>query len=220
MQKFPFRTIRNIFDERGSKFLRLKRFFLLPKTITLMNKVPITRDFDFSGESDLENAYTQVYDELRRLAAFYMRQERTDHTLQPTALVHEVYLRLADQEKGIFENRTQFISVAAKMMRRILVNHAVARKRQKREGTLVRVTLDRAVDAFAEGELNLLELDEALKNLARLDQRQERVFELRFFGGLSVEETAEVLAISPATVKREWLTAKLFLQRELYNNNT
>jgi RNA polymerase sigma-70 factor, ECF subfamily len=182
-----------------------------------MNKVPITRDFDFSSESGLENVYTQVYDELRRLAAFYMRQERTDHTLQPTALVHEAYLRLVNQENGRFENRTQFISVAAKMMRRILVNHAVARKRQKREGNLVRVTLDRAVDEFAKGELNLLDLDEALKNLARLDERQERVFELRFFGGLSVEETAEILEISAATVKREWLTAKLFLQRELYN---
>jgi len=183
-----------------------------------MSQVPITRDSEFSADSDLESIYPQVYDELRRLAAYYMRQERTDHTLQPTALVHEAFLRLAQQEKGVFINRTQFISIAAKMMRRILVSHAVARQRQKREGTFVRVTLDRAVDAFSEGELNLLDLDEALRGLARLDERQARVFELRFFGGLSVEETAEVFAISPATVKREWQTAKMFLQRELYNN--
>ena len=181
-----------------------------------MTRIPITRDPQISG-GDLENLYTQVYDELRRLAAFYMRQERTDHTLQPTALVHEAFLRLAGQEKGVFENRTQFISVAAKMMRRILINHAVARKRQKREGTLVRVTLDRAVDEFAGSELDLLDLDEALRRLAQLDERQERIFELRFFGGLSIEETAEILQISPATVKREWTTAKLFLQRELFN---
>jgi len=183
-----------------------------------MSQIPITRDPELSTDSDLESIYPQVYDELRRLAAFYMRQERTDHTLQPTALVHEAFLRLAEQKKGVFINRTQFISIAAKMMRRILVNHAVARSRQKREGTFIRITLDRAVDAFAEGELNLLELDEALHNLARLDERQARVFELRFFGGLSVEETAEVFGISPATIKHEWQTEKLFLQRELYNN--
>ncbi len=182
-----------------------------------MNQIPITRNPNLTENADLEDIYPQVYDELRRLASFYMRQERTDHTLQPTALVHEAFLRLSGQEKGTFENRTQFISVAAKMMRRILVNHAVARKRQKREGTFVRVTLDRAVDEFAKGELNLLDLDEALKNLAQLDERQARVFELRFFGGLSVEETAEVLEISPATIKREWQIAKMFLQRELFS---
>lgn len=182
-----------------------------------IDSIPITRDSAVSQDAALENIYPQVYEELRRLAAFYMRQERTDHTLQPTALVHEAFLRLAGQEKGVFTSRAQFISVAAKMMRRILVNHAVARKRQKREGTLVRVTLDRAVDEFASGELNLLDLDEALRRLARLDERQEQIFEVRFFGGLSIEETAEVFCISPATVKREWTTAKLFLQRELYN---
>lgn len=173
---------------------------------------------EIEESAELAEIYPLVYDELRRLARFYMRQERTDHTLQPTALVNEAFLRLAAQEKGTFLNRTQFISIAAQMMRRILVNHAVARQRQKREGTLVRVTLDRAVDAFAEGDLNLLDLDDALHALARLDERQARVFELRFFGGLSVEETAEVLAISPATIKREWSIAKLFLQRELFRN--
>jgi RNA polymerase sigma factor (TIGR02999 family) len=180
-----------------------------------MSLSPITRDADENLE--LDKLYPLVYDELRRLAGYYMRQERTNHTLQPTALVHEAYLRLFEQEKSVFMSRTQFIGMAANMMRRILVNHAVSRNRQKREGSLVRVTLDRAVDAFDEDKLNLLILDEALHDLANLDARQARVFELRFFGGLTIEEVGEVLDISPATVKREWTTAKLFLQRELYN---
>jgi RNA polymerase sigma factor (TIGR02999 family) len=180
-----------------------------------MNQTPVTRDAEVEGNAELDKLYPLVYDELRRLAFYYMRQERTDHTLQPTALVHEAYLRLFQQENGGYLNRTQFISIAANMMRRILVNHAVSRNRQKREGGMLRVTLDRAVDSFEEETLNLLVLDEALKNLARLDERQARIFELRFFGGLSVEETAQVLDVSPATIKREWTIAKLFLQREL-----
>lgn len=170
---------------------------------------------DADQNLELDKLYQLVYDELRRLAAFYMRRERGDHTLQPTALVHEAYLRMFEQEKSIYLNRTQFIGMAANMMRRILVNHAVARKRQKREGSMLRVTLDHAVDAFNEDKLNLLILDEALNDLANLDERQARVFELRFFGGLTIEEVAEVMRISPATVKREWTIAKLFLQREL-----
>jgi RNA polymerase sigma-70 factor (ECF subfamily) len=174
---------------------------------------------DANENLELDKLYPLVYDELRRLAAFYMRQERTDHTLQPTALVHEAYLRLFEQEKSVYMNRTQFIGMAANMMRRILVNHAVSRKRQKREGSQVRVTLDRAVNSFDEDRLNLLILDEALHDLAALDARQARVFELRFFGGLTVEEVAEVMEISPATVKREWTIAKMFLQRELYSRS-
>ncbi len=183
-----------------------------------MDLPPITRDFTESNELDLEGAYSLVYDELRRLAAYYMRRERSNHTLQPTALVHEAYLRLVKQENQVFLNRTQFIALAANMMRRILVNHAVHRSRQKREGELVRVTLDRAVNEFAENELNLIELDEALHNLTKTDERTARVFELRFFGGLTLEEVAEVLEISLATVKREWKIAALYLQRELYKN--
>ena len=182
-----------------------------------MDSIPITRDPNDGQDFELNEVYPLVYDELKRLASFYMRQERTNHTLQPTALVHEAYLRLNEQEKGRYLNRTQFIKIAANMMRRILVNHAVSRNRQKREGHFIRVTLDRAVDAFDENELNLLALDEALHGLARLDERQARIFELRFFGGLTIEETAEVMNISPATVKREWTTAKLYLQRELFN---
>lgn len=182
----------------------------------VMNETPITRDFVSAENLALDDLYPQVYDELRRLAKYYMLRERSDHTLQPTALVNEAYLRLEQQEQGSFLNRTQFISVAANMMRRILVNHAVHRNRKKREGMYVRVTLDRAIDAFAKGELNLLDLDDALVNLARLDERQARIFELRFFGGLTIEEAGEVMALSLATVKREWATAKLFLQRELF----
>ncbi len=172
-----------------------------------------------TGPEDLglAAAYDLVYDELRRLAAYYMRRERSNHTLQPTALVNEAYLRLVKQENQIFVNRTQFICLAANMMRRILVNHAVRRNRQKREGELLQVTLDRAVNEFAEDSLNLLELDEALSKLAALNERQARIFELRFFGGLMIEEAAEVLETSPTTVKRDWQMAKLFLQRELFS---
>ena len=183
--------------------------------LSSISDTPIKRDIDRDSSFQLDEVYTQVYDELRRLARFYMRQERSNHTLQPTALVHEAYLRLEQQEKGVFFSRNQFISVAAKMMRRILVNHAVHRNRLKREGTYLQVTLDRAVDAFREDDLNLLDLERALEALGKLDARQERIFELRFFGGLTIEEIGEVLEISPATVKREWTTAKLFLRRNL-----
>jgi RNA polymerase sigma factor (TIGR02999 family) len=183
-----------------------------------MNNAPPTREVILNDGASLEDIYPQVYDELRRLAQYYMRVERSNHTLQPTALVHEAYLRLALQENGQFVTKTQFVSIAAKMMRRILINHAVHRNRQKREGTYVQVTLDRAVDVFSEVELNLLDLDQALRKLARLDELQARIFELRFFGGLTIEEVAEVVDRSPATVKREWSVAKLFLQRELGRN--
>lgn len=183
-----------------------------------MSETPITRDHGLAGDVRLEDVYPHVYNELRRLAQYYMKQERSNHTLQPTALVHEAYLRLASQESG-FLNKTQFISVAASMMRRILINHAVRRNCQKREGGYMQVTLDRAIDEFSGGRLDLIELDEALRKLTRLDQRQARIFELRFFGGLGIAETAQVLEISDATVKREWATARLFLQRELFANH-
>lgn len=180
-----------------------------------MGNPPITKDAIESGELDLESAYNLVYNELRRLASYYMRQERSNHTLQPTALVNEAYLRLVKQENQVYLNRTQFIALAANMMRRILVNHSKHRNRQKRDGELIRITLDLAVDSFQE-DLSLLELDQALEKLAETDKRTARVFELRFFGGLTIEEAAEVLEISTATVKREWRIAALFLQREMY----
>jgi RNA polymerase sigma-70 factor, ECF subfamily len=155
-----------------------------------------------------------VYDELRRMAARYMRAERTDITLQPTDLVHEAYLRLVDQRDVHWRNRAHFFGVAAQAMRRILVDHARQHRAAKRCGGQ-RVTLDADV-AITEGRsLDLLALDDALARLATLDARQSQVVELRFFGGLDIAHTAEALGVSPATVKRDWLLAKAWLHREL-----
>lgn len=156
-----------------------------------------------------------VYDELRRLAGRYLRRERSDHTLQSTALVHEAYLRLVDQRNVRWQNRAQFFGLAAELIRRILVDHARARQAAKRGGAVYKLTLDEALDASAPRDLDLVRLDDAMKALAELDSQQARVVELRFFAGLTIEETAEVLGISPATVKRDWLVAKAWLRREL-----
>jgi RNA polymerase sigma factor (TIGR02999 family) len=152
-----------------------------------------------------------VYDELRRSAAHYLGRERPDHTLQPTALVHEAYLRLVDQSRVRWQNRAHFFGIAAKLMRQILVDHARANRAAKRGGTAFKLTLDDAAGVCEEGSLDLVALDEALTRLAALDLQQGRIVELRFFGGLTIEEAAEVLQISPATVKREWITAKAWL---------
>jgi RNA polymerase sigma factor (TIGR02999 family) len=155
-----------------------------------------------------------VYGELRRRAGAYLRHERPGHTLQPTALVHEVYLRLVDQKSVRWESRSQFFGLAAQLMRRVLVDHARARSAGKRGGGLMPVTFDEEVAGPGAG-VDVAALDEALLALAALDARQGRVVELRYFGGLSIEETAEVIGISPATVKREWALAKSWLFREL-----
>jgi RNA polymerase sigma factor (TIGR02999 family) len=156
-----------------------------------------------------------VYAELRRKAAAMLRLERPGHTLQPTALVHEAYLRLIDQKRVVWQNRAHFLGLAAEMMRRILVDHARGRKAQKRGGSRTRVTLDEALAASGPREIDLIALDDALNELATLDPRQSRVVELRAFGGLSVEETAEVLEISPATVKRYWSFSRAWLARRM-----
>jgi RNA polymerase sigma factor (TIGR02999 family) len=153
-----------------------------------------------------------VYDELRRLASHYLRRERPDHTLQPTALVHEAYLRLIDQTSIRWQNRAHFFGIAANLMRQILINHAHSRRAAKRGGTAFKLTLDEAAGLSQTREnVDLVALDEALSRLAVLDPQQGRIVELRFFGGLTIEEAAEVLRISPATVKREWTTAKAWL---------
>jgi len=156
-----------------------------------------------------------VYRELRRLAGHYMRDERIGHTLQPTALVHEAYLRLVGQERVEWRNRAHFMAVAAQMMRRILVNYALKRKADKRAGPAAAdvdwFDRDTGVGRFEE----IAAVDEALKRLSQLDPQQGQVVEMRYFGGLTVEETAEVLGVSPRTVKRDWATAKVWLQREL-----
>ena len=156
-----------------------------------------------------------VYGELRRLAQHYLRRERPDHTLQATALVHEAYQRLVDQRAVTWQNRAHFFGVAAQLMRRILVDHARRHHAAKRGGTALKVSLNDVVLAAEERAEDLVALDDALNRLAAMDPRQGRVVELRLFGGLTVEETAEVLRISPATVKREWTTAKAWLSREI-----
>jgi RNA polymerase sigma factor (TIGR02999 family) len=160
-------------------------------------------------------ALPAVYDELRQLAANYLRRERTDHTLQPTALVHESYLRLLNQKTVDWSNRLEFLSIAARMMRRILADHAIARKAEKRGGGAPKVQLDAALDFCNDRAIDVAAVDHALRDLEAMDPRQAHLVELRFFGGLTIDETAEVMAISPATVKREWMTARRWLQREL-----
>jgi RNA polymerase sigma factor (TIGR02999 family) len=154
-----------------------------------------------------------VYDELKRLARHYLRNERPGHTLQSTALVHEAFLRLVQSPLQL-QNRTHFFAVAARLMREILVDHARRRRAAKRDYRC-QITLDRAVALPQKREVDLLALDDALDELSRLDPRQGRIVELRFFGGLSIEETSEILGISPATVKREWATARAWLHREM-----
>ena len=163
----------------------------------------------------LDALLPSVYAELRALAGRYLRSERPDHTLQPTALVHEAYLRLSEQHGVDWRDKSQLFGVAAQMMRRILVNHAEARNASKRGGEVTRVTLDDSVSWGGEPEVDVTALDEALTRLARFDGRQARVVELRFFAGLSIEECGDVLDISPATVKREWTMAKTWLRDEL-----
>lgn len=153
-----------------------------------------------------------VYDDLRRLAAAYLRGERTAHTLQRTALVHEAYLRLRDQQQLQWQDAGHFIGIFARVMRQTLINHAVARRRLKRGGAdAMRLTLD----FYESRKIDVTVLDQALEALEGLDRRQAQIVELRFFGGLTVEEVAKVLDISPATVKRDWTVAKVWLQREL-----
>ncbi|HEY7636381.1 MAG TPA: sigma-70 family RNA polymerase sigma factor [Gemmatimonadales bacterium] len=161
----------------------------------------------------VDQLFPLVYAELRQLAARLLRGERKDHTLQPTALVHEAYLRLVDQRVGTWENRAHFLGVAAQAMRRILLDHARRRRAVKRDGG--RVTLDEELAEVTGPSVDLLEVDAALERLAQLDARQSRVVELRFFGGLNVEETAAVLGVAPVTVKRDWAVARAWLHRAL-----
>ncbi|MGI8837152.1 MAG: sigma-70 family RNA polymerase sigma factor [Pyrinomonadaceae bacterium] len=167
-------------------------------------------------ERALDQLMPLVYAELHRLASAYLSRERSDHTLQPTALVNEAYLRLIDQSSVAWQNRAQFFGIAAQMMRRILVNHARDRHAQKRGGPNAhKLSLTEAVSFFDDRDLNLTVLDETLTRLETFDPQQSRIIELRFFGGLTIEEVAEVIGISPATVKREWRTAKAWLYKEI-----
>jgi RNA polymerase sigma factor (TIGR02999 family) len=163
----------------------------------------------------LDRLLPAVYDELRRLADSYLRRERADHTLQATALVHEAYLKLIDQHSVNWQNRAHFFGVAAQLMRRILVDHARRHLREKRGGQRQKLSLDEAVSWAEEREVDLVALDDALNELAKFDERKSRLVELRFFSGLSIEETAEVLGIAPSTVLRDWSLAKAWLYNQI-----
>ena len=171
-----------------------------------------------SGKTDAETLaemMPEVYEDLRRLAASYLRGERSEHTLQRTALVHEAYLRLADQRQAGWQNRAHFLGTFARVMRQTLTNYAVARRRKKRGGT---DPIERALEFYGQRKIDVTDLDAALRDLETLDPRQGQIVELRFFGGLTVAEIGTAMGISPATVKREWATAKIWLRRELSSN--
>jgi RNA polymerase sigma-70 factor (ECF subfamily) len=169
------------------------------------------------GENAQERLLPLVYEELRRIARRYLRKERQGHTLQTTALVHEAYLRLIKEEPRHFENRAHFLAVSAHLMRQILVEYARSRRTAKRDGG-IRLTLEDAVSLGKNRGVDLIALDDALNGLARLDRRQSQIVELRFFAGLSVEDTSRALGISPATVKRHWSTARIWLHHEMSRN--
>ena len=172
-------------------------------------------DWSNGDQEALNKLMPLVYDELHRLAKRYLRHERPGHTLQTTALVHEAYLKLVDQKNMTWQNRVQFFAASAQVMRHILVDHARGRRAIKRGGENLRLSLDEATVSPEEKDADLLTLNEALNRLSRLDLQQSRVVELRVFGGLTVEETAEALQISPRTVKREWSMAKAWLHKQI-----
>jgi RNA polymerase sigma factor (TIGR02999 family) len=172
-------------------------------------------DWGNGDRQALEKLTPLVYQELKRLAARYLRRERREHTLQSTALVHEAWLRLIDQNHVHWQNRAQFFGIAAEMIRRILIDHARNRQAAKRGDGAIKLSLDEALGAPDRRDFDLVALDDALGDLAKLDPKQGKLVELRFFAGLSIEESAEVLGVSPATVKREWAVAKAWLYREL-----
>lgn len=163
----------------------------------------------------LEKLTPIIYEDLRRLARSHLRAERSEHTLQCTALVHEAYLRLVDQRNTRWHNRAHFFGVSAQLIRRILVDYARAQNAGKRGGGAAKLSIDESVAAAQEREVDVVALDDALQALARLDPQQARIVELRYFSGLTIEETAEVMQISTATVKRDWVIAKAWLRREI-----
>ncbi|MGH9760817.1 MAG: sigma-70 family RNA polymerase sigma factor [Blastocatellia bacterium] len=166
-------------------------------------------------EQALDSLVPVIYQELRRLAHRHMRKERAGHTLQTTALAHEAYMKLVDQNRVKWQNRAHFLAVCSKLMRRILIDYARTRGAARRQGEQRKVSLDEAAELPAAGSESLLAIDEALKRLEDIDARKSRVVELRFFGGLTIEETAEVMGASHATVERDWTTARAWLYREI-----
>lgn len=167
------------------------------------------------NQQALEALVPLIYKELRNLAHNFLYRERPGHTLQTTALVHEAYLKLIDQNDARWQNRAHFFAIAAQAMRRILIDSARKHAAAKRGGPQEELSLDEVADIALEPDSNLLKLDEALNELAKIDPRQSRIVELRYFGGLTIEETAEVISVSPATVKREWMMARAWLHQEI-----
>ncbi len=161
-----------------------------------------------------------VYDELRHLARGYLERERSDHTLQATGLVHEAYLRLVDQGTTTWQNHAHFFGVAAQLMRRILVDYARRHRREKRGGALDKVEFDEALAPSVSRDLNLIALDDALQDLATLNPQHSQIVELRFFGGMTIEEVAEVLDVSPRKVQREWRMARAWLRRQIFSESS
>jgi RNA polymerase sigma-70 factor, ECF subfamily len=183
-----------------------------------VSPVDLLRSAQAGDRAALDRLLPLVYDELKRVARNRMRNEKTDHTLQATALVHEAYLKLIDQHSTDWDQRAQFFSIASEVMRRVLVNHAVAQQTEKRGGKWSQVTVSLLNDIPGEttdADAAVIDLDRALTDLAALDPQQARVVELRYFGGLTIEETAAAMNLSIATVKREWSTARLWLKRAL-----
>ena len=175
----------------------------------------ILKDWSGGSRVSADALLALVYDELRKIAGKYLRKERSDHTLQPTALVHEAYLKLVDISDISWQDRAHFFAVASNVMRHILVDHARARLTEKRGSEFQRIALEDVISFYNQPDVDLVELDEALLQLAKFDEQQSRIVELRFFGGLTIDETAHVLGISSATVKREWTLAKAWLFRRL-----
>lgn len=179
------------------------------------NITHLLKQWSDGDERALDRLTPLVYEELRSQAARYLRRERPGHTLQTTALINEAYLRLIDAKEVRWQSRAHFFAIAANLMRRILVDHARKRDAEKRGGSQIRLTLDRALAVAKETDVDLLAIDEALDRLTIIDAQQARVVELRFFSGLTVEETAAALDISPKTVKRDWSVARAWLRREI-----
>jgi RNA polymerase sigma-70 factor (ECF subfamily) len=183
--------------------------------ITPASITQLLQDSSKGDQAALDALFETVYAELRSLARNYLNSERPDHTLQATALVNEAYVRLFGQETISWQNRAHFFSVAAQVMRNILVDHARRHQAEKRGSGERKLSLDDAVSFFAERDINLVKLDDALKTLEQLDAKQSRIVELRFFGGLTIEEIAEVLQISSTTISRDWLKAKMWLHSQI-----
>jgi len=191
-----------------------------PKNASKTNITELLHEWN-SGNTDVaDNLLPLIYDELHRRAAAFMRKERQNHTLQPTALVHEAYLKLIGQRNDNWNDRQHFFAIASQVMRRILVDHARSRHRQKRGGSKEDLPLEEALLVGAEeANVDLIALDEAMAKLAKLDPQQERLVELRYFGGLSLDETAKAIGVSRATAAREWQVAKAWLHREMTRRN-